>query len=101
MGAYTKADKADIIMVEDRNLKWYASSDKAERGFCSQCGSGLFWKPVDRSDMGILAGTLDQPTGFETIGHIFVDEKADFLKITDEAPQYEGSSRRKTNSDEL
>lgn len=101
MGAYTKADKADIIMIKDRNLKWYASSDKAERGFCSQCGSGLFWKPVDRPDMGILAGTLDQPTGLETIGHIFVDEKADFLTITDEAPQYEGASRRKINSDEL
>ena len=101
-GAHSKADKSDIVMIEDRGLKWYASSKRAERGFCAQCGSSLFWRPVDQPGMGILAGTLDQPTGLKTIGHIFVGEKADFLEIDgDDAPQFESSSHGKIAGDEL
>ena len=41
---------------------------------------------------GIIAGSLDTPTGLKTIGHIFVGEKSDYYEITDELPQFEGSS---------
>jgi hypothetical protein len=41
---------------------------------------------------GILAGTLDGPTGLKTIGHIFVGEKSDFYEITDDLPTFDGSS---------
>ena len=42
--------------------------------------------------MGIIAGTLDEPTGLKTLGHIFVGEKPDFYNINDGLPQFEGSS---------
>jgi hypothetical protein len=31
-------------LTEQRGLKWYRASDAAERGFCGECGSVLFWK---------------------------------------------------------
>jgi len=62
------------------------------RGFCRDCGCGLFWEPFELDATGIVAGTLDGPTGLKTIGHIFVGEKSDFYEISDDLPQFEGSS---------
>lgn len=91
-GPHSKARKVNITVTKDDGLAWYKTSDVAERGFCSHCGSGLFWRPFDLDATGILAGTLDRPTGLETMGHIFVDEKVDFVEITDDLPQFGGSS---------
>ena len=51
--------------------------------------------------MGILAGTLDQPTNLQTISHIFVGEKCDFAEIAGDAPQFAGSSDGAVEGDEL
>ncbi|MCO7224360.1 GFA family protein [Pleionea sp. CnH1-48] len=91
-GPHTKARKVNIKITQSEGLAWYATSDIARRGFCSQCGSGLFWEPFELDATGIIAGTLDQPTQLKTMGHIFVGEKCDFYEITDEYPQYEQSS---------
>ncbi len=91
-GAHCKARKADIDIVEDDGLAWYATSDRARRGFCRDCGSNLFWEPVDQDTTGIVAGTLDPPTGLKTLGHIFTAEKADFFDIADDLPWFDGSS---------
>ena len=91
-GPHTKARKADITITEDAGLAWYRSSDVARRGFCRVCGASLFWEPFGQDGTGILAGTLDGPTGLKTIGHIFVGEKSDFHEITHRLPQFEGSS---------
>ena len=91
-GPHTKARKADITITGDAGLAWYRSSDVARRGFCRVCGASLFWEPFGQDGTGILAGTLDGPTGLKTIGHIFVGEKCDFYEITDGLPQFEGSS---------
>ncbi len=100
-GAHSKAKKASISILEDRGLKWYATSERARRGFCGECSSTLFWEPVGQDATGIVAGTLDQPTGLKTIGHIFVGEKPDFYELTDDVPQFEGSSDGKLEGDYL
>lgn len=91
-GPHTKARKANITLTKADGLAWYQTSDVARRGFCRNCGSGLFWEPFDQDGTGILAGTLDGDTGLKIIGHIFVDEKPDFYEITDGLPQFNGSS---------
>lgn len=91
-GPHSKARKVNITITRDAGLAWYQMSPVARRGFCRSCGSGLFWEPFELDATGIIAGTLDGPTGLKTIGHIFVGEKSDFYSITDGLPQYEGSS---------
>lgn len=91
-GAHSKARKADIKVTRDDGLAWYATSDKARRGFCRECGSNLFWDPMEQDTTGIVAGSLDPPTGLKTIGHIFTGEKGDFYELTDDAPKFDGSS---------
>ena len=91
-GPHTKARKANITITNDAGLAWYRSSEMARRGFCRLCGSGLFWEPFNLDATGIIAGTLDGLTGLKTIGHILVGEKSDFYEITDDLPQFAGSS---------
>ncbi len=91
-GAHSKARKVNISITKNDGLEWYKTSDIAPRGFCRVCGSSLFWEPFELDATGILAGSLDGPTGLKTMGHIFVGEKSDFYEITDEHPQFDASS---------
>lgn len=92
VGAHTKALRRDFFISNPNGLAWYKSSDIARRGFCQHCGSSLFWDGFDFDSIGILAGSLDQTANLETIGHIFVGERATFDDIADQKPQFEGSS---------
>ncbi|MEM1363447.1 MAG: GFA family protein [Pseudomonadota bacterium] len=75
--------------------RWYASSSDARRGFCSVCGSNLFWDgPVPH--LSIFAGTLDQPTGLQMEGHIYCAHKGDYYEIKDGLPQSDGEDSELT-----
>ena len=37
-------DKTRFNFIKQKGLKWYSSSEEAERGFCSNCGSSLFFR---------------------------------------------------------
>ncbi|MBV1908117.1 MAG: GFA family protein [Kangiellaceae bacterium] len=91
-GPHTKALKVNIKITHDDGLAWYKTSNIAQRGFCHECGSSLFWEPFDLDATGIIAGSLDAPTGLKTMGHIFVGEKPNFYEIADDHPQFQGSS---------
>ena len=84
-----EAKRSDFVVLEDRGLKWFRSSDFAQRGFCQECGSALFWDGGD-GNINISTGSLDQPTGLRLASHIFVDEKADYYEIADDLPKYAG-----------
>ena len=91
-GAHSKARKVNITITKSDGLAWYKTSEVAQRGFCRECGSSLFWEPFEYDATGILAGSLDGPTHLETMGHIFIGEKSDFYEIDDDLPKFEASS---------
>jgi hypothetical protein len=73
--------KAALRLVESRGLKWYRSSDKARRGFCSECGGSVFWERFTGEQMWIAAGTLDAPTGLSTQWQVYVADASDYYTI--------------------
>lgn len=81
-------ERSALIFESDETLAWYRSSSFAQRGFCSRCGSSLFWERIGGDDIDILAGTLDQPTGLKMIDHIYVADKGDYYDIADGLPQF-------------
>ena len=93
VGAYTSADLPDVVFLEQSALKWYASSDSARRGFCSECGASLFWEPLGEGRLAIAAGTLDTPTGLTTERHVFVDDAGDYYEVPEDMPRHRGSHR--------
>ncbi len=70
------------------HVTWYHSSAKVRRGFCSRCGSSMFFDPPARDWIGIAMGAFDDPTGTHTELHVFVAEKGDYYEICDGLPQY-------------
>ncbi len=85
--AMTSAPSGSIKMTSSATLRWYRSSDTAERGFCEVCGGNLFWKLAGRDDVSITAGTLDLPTGIALGQHIFVADKSDYYVLDDDLPK--------------
>ncbi len=74
------------------SVSWYQSSEKVRRGFCSQCGSSLFWDPIDqvKNDwIGVAMGAFEAPTKTAIRTHIHVADKGDYYEIKDGLPQNE------------
>jgi len=87
--AATNVQDDAISILGRENVKWYAASDFAQRGFCGTCGSVLFWKHHKLDYTSIMAGAFDQPSGLKGEYHIFVADKGDYYEIDDTLPQYE------------
>jgi hypothetical protein len=85
--AMTNARIDDIAITSPQSLRWFRSSETAERGFCAICGSNLFWRPIGSDTMSITAGSLDTPTGLAIEKHIFAGAKSDYYRIEDGLPQ--------------
>ena len=75
--------------VRSEGLAWYASSDHAKRGFCTRCGSSLFYQLEGEASINVAPGTLDAPTGLCLSRHIFVGSKGDYYEIMDDLPKLE------------
>lgn len=71
-------------------VRWYASSDSARRGFCPVCGSSLFWDGRG-SHMSIHAGTLDGDAGIAMIGHIYCADKGSYYELGSDLPCFDGN----------
>ena len=48
--AATQVSKGNLNLIKATSLSWYDSSDNARRGFCSLCGSSMFYerKGIDK-----------------------------------------------------
>ena len=86
IGAYTAAPKDALRITQSHGLKWYASSEVARRGFCSECGASLFWEASGRDHVSIAAGMLDAPTGLATTLQIYVSSAGDYYAIDERIP---------------
>lgn len=56
----------------------YQSSEWAERGFCKQCGTHLFYKLIEQGQYMLPVGLFDDDHSFDFAQQIFVDEKPDY-----------------------
>jgi hypothetical protein len=87
--ASANVPKAAVQLLGAEHITWYRSSEKVRRGFCSRCGSALFWEPVFHDWTSVALGALDRPTRLRLERHIFVAHKGDYYDIADGLPQNE------------
>jgi len=85
--ASTNVQRGDLKLEGADNITWFRSSEKVRRGFCSVCGSVLFWDPIHHPVIGVAMGAFEKPTGTHLEMHIFVAEKGDYYEIADGLPQ--------------
>ncbi len=78
--------KTQLRMLKG-TAKFYQSSTDIERGFCANCGSPMFFRPIKEDWVSILSGTLDDPEVAPPQGHYGVESRISWLKIVDDLKQ--------------
>ena len=81
--------------IEDSagTLRWYASSPGAERGFCSRCGSMLFFRGQRwPGELHIVRANFDEPVDRVPQVHVHYDTHVDWvaLDLADGLPRKSG-----------
>ena len=78
--------KSQLRMLKG-TAKFYQSSADIERGFCANCGSPMFFRPIREDWISILSGTLDDPEVAPPEGHYGIESRVSWLKIVDDLKQ--------------
>lgn len=73
------------------NVGVYASSDWAERGFCRQCGTHLFYRLRQGGHYEIPVGLLDSGESWDFDHQIFIDEKPKFYDFANSTRNMTGA----------
>ncbi|MGD8440052.1 MAG: GFA family protein [Holophagae bacterium] len=68
----------------EEHVTVFDSSAWAERGFCSKCGSHLFYRLKQKGQVIASAGLFDDQTGFTFDHQVFIDEKPDYYDFANE-----------------
>ncbi|MBV2187333.1 MAG: GFA family protein [Rhizobium sp.] len=89
--AATDVPRGRLTVTGEDLISWYRASDEATRGFCSHCGSALFWKRDGGENISVVAGAFDLPSGLAGGYHIYCADKGDFYSIDNGLPQYQAS----------
>jgi len=91
-GPFLARDCADTLKVEDRtHLGVYRSSEWAERLFCKQCGSVLFYRLVEKNTHFASAEAFDDRSGYVFTTQIFTDEKPDYYDFANKTRNMTGA----------
>jgi hypothetical protein len=90
--AYVGTHPNNLDITESKGLKWFRSvmdeTPNVHRGFCGHCGSSIFWHPKGEDRIAVAAGSLDEPTGLQVVGHVWVSQIGDYYQINDDLPRY-------------
>ena len=76
---------------DDDQLSWYESSPGAQRGFCRQCGSSLFFRS-DRwaGELHIAMACINDPIDRAPDANVFFDKHVDWMPIDNTLKQIDG-----------
>lgn len=75
--------RPDQVRVSGEGLRWYQSTPNGRRGFCTQCGSSLFFVDADDdSEMDVSASTFDDPEVLPRPSkHVWVPSKLSWVAL--------------------
>ena len=84
--ALTVESAGDIDFEGEENIKVFDSSDWAQRGFCKNCGTNLFYRLKDKTlnFCNFNLGTIDNHEEFEFTKQIYIDAKPENYNFANE-----------------
>lgn len=72
-------------------IRIYKSSATGERGFCTRCGSVLFWKVAGEDRYTFTAGSLDDASKLVFTREIFIEDKPAFYDFANDTVKQAGA----------
>lgn len=82
---------SDVSFAEEENITVFNSSQWAERGFCNQCGTHLFYRLKANNQYFIPVGLFEQPEDFVFDHQIFIDEKPAYYCFSNKTQNLTGA----------
>ena len=77
-----------LDLEKHEGLRWRQTSEWAERGFCRECGSSLFWRITAagkyHGTTSVSLGSLDDTSGVTLIKEWFIDKKPEAYTLAGE-----------------
>ena len=79
------------VSADNEQLIWYESSVGAQRGFCQQCGSSLFFRSEKwAGELHIALGAIDDEIDRKPQANVFFDSHVDWMPIDASVKQVDG-----------
>jgi hypothetical protein len=76
-----------VSFTGEDHIKRYQSSDWAERAFCSDCGSNLFYRLKQPETFFLPMGLFDDQSKFTLVDEIYIDNKPQGYDFVGEHPR--------------
>lgn len=90
----TSVPEDRFVLEQDDCLRWFRSSDMAERGFCNRCGASLLWRPFGEGTMHMAPGAFDEPVGLPTTQVLFPEDAPDYYSVEGPPPDKSSAPER-------
>ena len=89
---YTKVKNENFKFLSKNKLKWFYSSKDYKRGFCSKCGSSLFFQSRhSNNEIAVSSGSLNARVPVK--GHIYYKDKKSNLTFSGSFKKFQKSSK--------
>ncbi len=90
-GPYLAVDCGTEVKIEgEEHVKCYNSSDWAERAFCTNCGSSLFYR-LKATGQTIVSSELFDGLDLKFDHEIFIDEKPSYYNFSGDSKKMTGA----------
>ncbi len=76
--AFTGVPTTQFVVTHGR-IAIFASSDIAERGFCSACGTPLTYRGLNDHRISVTIGSLDEPNAVEPTIQLGIESRVNWL----------------------
>lgn len=76
-GIFITTTARGVSFEGEEHITRYRSSDWAERGFCKNCGTHLFYRILETDEFDMCVGVFDDQSEFVLALEIFIDRKPD------------------------
>ena len=83
-GPFMSLNCQTVEFAGEENIGRIRSSDWAERGFCTKCGSNLFYHLIGSSDYQMAAGLFDDQSKLRMSLQVFSDSRPDFYDFANQ-----------------
>lgn len=82
---------SEVAFDNSEHIGTYRSSDWAQRGFCKQCGSHLFYQLIHNKQYIMPAGLFDLDDKINFDHQVFIDEKPNYYCFTNKTKDMTGA----------
>ena len=81
---------SEISFTGSDSISTFNSSDWAERGFCKQCGTHLFYRFIEANLHMVPVGLFKDDSQFVFKQQVFIEEKPDYYHFANETNNMTG-----------